>query len=71
MIDRLDERKSAVQRVEAAYGKPAPDVLVDAINETGSVAAASRKLHIADSTAYHWVYKWRIHLRTVAMRVIG
>lgn len=56
-----------LRRFEAAHGgRPAKEIIVAAINEHGSIAAAARALGVKPDTFYYWVLRLRLNIRTVA-----
>ena len=56
-----------LRRFEADNGgRPAKAIIVEAINEHGSIAAAARALGVKPDTFYYWVLRLRLNVRTVA-----
>jgi hypothetical protein len=51
---------------EAKHGRPAEQVIADAINEHGSINAAARALNESPNTIYSWTLRLGIRVRTVA-----
>ena len=57
-----------MRRFEAAHGgRPAGEVITEAINEHGSVTAAARALGIKRDTFYYWVLRLGIRVKQVAL----
>lgn len=65
-MTRLAQSKLARQ-IEEQHGKPIRQVLVDAINRYGSVAAAARELGIPANTCYSWAYRLGLEVRKYAI----
>lgn len=53
----------AMRLIEARYGKPIVPILVSALNQYGSVAAAADALGIDTETLYTWMRRLGIELR--------
>ena len=60
-------KTAAMRRFEAAHGGRAVEVVViEALNEHGSISAAARALQMSNDTLYFWVMRLGIRIRTVA-----
>lgn len=58
----------AMRRFEAAHGgRPAGEVITEAINAHGSVTAAARALGVKRDTFYYWVLRLGIRIKAVAV----
>lgn len=51
-------------RFEAEHGRPASDVVADAINEHGSIYAAARALGMSHNTLVGWCFRLGIRVET-------
>lgn len=57
----------AMLRFEATHGgQPLEQMIVAALNEHGTMAAAARSLGIKGDTLYFWVLRLHIRVKTVA-----
>lgn len=55
-----------MRRFEKRHGRPIEVALTTALNEQGSINGAARALGINTNTAYFWVLRLGIRIRTVA-----
>jgi transcriptional regulator with PAS, ATPase and Fis domain len=58
-------RKSPqVLKLEAEHGRPAAEVIADAITEHGSIYAAARALGVSHNTLFSWCFRLGVKVTT-------
>jgi len=65
---RVTVRKTpGMRRFEAAHeGRPVEQLIIEALNEHGSINGAARGLEMSADTLYFWILRLGIRIRTVA-----